>query len=108
MSIRVACSVVMFMIAVAPALSSELEHAAKAGYGVLYETTVPGAFEGCDFNRRVVFDNGLFLVCSSYSYHYAYRPDVLILKSVRTGAIKILIDDEEFEGTVYKPGAAGK
>ncbi len=61
-----------------------------------------GEFNGCDFNRRVPLTNGLILVCSGYAYHYAYSPKVLILKNVRSGELKILIDGEEFDGTLYR------
>jgi hypothetical protein len=36
-------------------------------------------FEGCEYDRRIVFDDGNALVCSSYHYHYAYHPKAAIL-----------------------------
>ena len=82
--------------------ANDLEDLAKDGYGVIEETQVDGDFEGCDFDKHIPLMNGLVFVCSSYGYSYGYMADVLILKSVRTGGIKVLIDDDEYDGTLYK------
>jgi hypothetical protein len=82
------------------ASASELERRAQEGYGVLLQTNVAGEFRGCNFGWVIPLANGLHFVCSGYSYHYAYDPEVLILKNVRTGQIKSLIDDEEFDGSI--------
>ena len=82
--------------------ASELEQLAKRGYGVLERTNVLGEFTGCDFGRHIPLTDGLQFVCSSYSYHYAYGPEVLVLKSVESGDLKVLIDGEEFEGALYR------
>ena len=84
------------------ASASRLEQLARDGYGVAETTNVAGEFKGCDFGRRIPFNDGLVFVCSSYNYHYAYSPEVLILKSVRTGQFKVLIDGEEFDGDLYR------
>lgn len=84
------------------ARASDLEDLAEDGFGVVEKTQVNGEFEGCDFDKRIPLVNGLVFVCTSYSYSYGYMPDVLILKSVRTGEIKILIDEEEYDGTLYE------
>jgi hypothetical protein len=84
------------------ATASDLEDLAKDGYAVIIETEVEGEFEGCDFDKRIPFQNGMIFVCSEYNYTYAYNPDVLILKHVSSGDIKVIIDDEEFDGTVYR------
>lgn len=82
--------------------ASDLEDLAKDGYAVIEETQVDGEFEGCDFDRRIKLINGLIFVCQTYSYSYAYMPDVLILKHIRTGDIKVLIDDDEYDGLLYR------
>ncbi|SEI96167.1 hypothetical protein [Paraburkholderia diazotrophica] len=82
--------------------ASTLDRLARRGFGVVEETQVNGEFQGCESGRRIPFMDGLIFVCSGYSYHYSYSPEALILKSVRTGEIRVLIDDEEFDGTVYK------
>jgi len=84
------------------AFSSELEDLARDGYAVVETTQVDGDFEGCDFNKRIPLTNGLVFVCSEYNYSYSYMPEVLILKQVKSGDIKVLIDDDEYEGTLYQ------
>lgn len=36
-------------------------------------------FEGCNYGRQIIFDDGSALTCSSYSYEYAYHPTAVIL-----------------------------
>lgn len=84
------------------AMAGGLEDLAREGYAVVLETEVDGEFEGCDFDKRIPLQNGMVFVCSEYNYTYSYTPEVLILKHVSSGDIKVLIDDEEFEGTVFR------
>ena len=93
------------LLASAPtANASDLEKLAKRGYGALIETQVSGEFKGCEAGRRIPLSNGMIFVCGGYSYSYAYSPDVFILSNVRArGDIKVVIDDEEYDGTVYNP-----
>lgn len=52
-------------LGLAPAAGgSDLEDLAREGYAVVAETQVDGEFEGCDFDKRVPFTNGLIFVCS--------------------------------------------
>jgi hypothetical protein len=82
--------------------ASDLEDLARDGYGVVEETSVDGEFEGCEHDKRIPLTNGLVFVCSEYSYSYSYSPDVLILEHVRSGDTKVLIDDDEYDGTLYR------
>lgn len=82
--------------------ASDLENLCKNGYAVIEETNVDGEFEGCDYDKRIPLTNGLIFVCREYNYSYGYMPDVYILKNIRTGDIKVLIDDEEYEGDLYR------
>ena len=84
------------------AYAQNLEDLARDGYGVVDETYVNGEFEGCDHDKRIPLSNGLIFVCSEYSYSYSYNPDVLILEHVRSGDVKVLIDDEEYDGALYR------
>lgn len=69
--------------------------------GSVMKTTVSSEFEGCDFDRRISFDNGLIFVCDSYSYTYSYRPNVKIyFVSGRTP--EVYIDGEKYSGMLYK------
>jgi hypothetical protein len=73
------------------------------GWTVAAVTNVRDDFEGCDFDKRIRFDNGWTLTCSEYSYSYAYRPDaVIFVKSIELRGrsywmVKALIDDEFYE-----------
>lgn len=83
------------------AVASDLEDLAKDGYAVIDETSVKGYdFEGCEYDRVIAFNNGLKFKCSEYSYHYSYNPDVFILKHIQYSDYKVVIDDEEFEGSL--------
>ena len=97
----VAVAVSMFPLC-SDALAQNLEELAREGYGVLMTTEVTGTFEGCEYGRGIPLDDGLIFVCSLYSYRYASQPEVLILKSVQSDDIKVLIDGEEFDGTLYR------
>lgn len=86
----------------ATARASELENLARKGYGVIIETSVNGTFNGCEYGRQIPLQDGLIFVCQGYQYAYAYDPDVLILKNVRNGDIKIIIDDDEYDGQLVR------
>ncbi|HEX7687940.1 MAG TPA: hypothetical protein VF453_09545 [Burkholderiaceae bacterium] len=36
-------------------------------------------FEGCEYDRVIVFTDGTAVTCRSYGYKYAYRPKAVIL-----------------------------
>lgn len=92
-----------YILLVAPVVyGSDLEDLARNGYAVVDETSVDGEFEGCEYDQGIPLNNGLIFVCSEYSYSYSYMPDVLILEHVRSGDIKVLIDDDEYDGTLYR------
>ena len=52
------------------------------GYTIAAKKTIAGyqdqdgkresSFVGCNFGRKIIFDDQTFLTCSSYSYTYAY------------------------------------
>lgn len=84
------------------AVASDLEDLAREGYGVIEQTSVDGDFNGCEWGRRIPLRGQLIFECATYSYSYGYSPEVLILKSVRSGNIKVLIDGNEYSGTIYR------
>ena len=59
------------------------------GYTVIHTGVITGFidkdgrrgddFEGCDYGRKLIIDDQYMVACSSYIYHYAYRPDVVVL-----------------------------
>lgn len=85
-------------LAALSATAADLEEPAREGYAGITETRVDGAFEGCDFDKRVPLTNGPVFVCSTYSYSYSYRAEVLIVEHVRDGDIKVLIKNREYRG----------
>lgn len=83
--------------------AADLEELCLDGYGVAERTRVRGDFEGCDFQREVPLVDGLTFVCDGYSYHYSYGAEVLILKNVKEGNLKVPIDRQEFSGHLLLP-----
>jgi hypothetical protein len=75
------------------------------GYRVVAKKTIVGyvdkdgtgdkSFKGCNFGRKIVFDDNTYLTCTSYGYQYAYRPEAVIL--VRDGSWKMLVENESYE-----------
>jgi hypothetical protein len=71
------------------------------GFTVIARTHASGELEGVDFDKLVKLDNGMIIEFHSYSYFYAYRPDVVMFskpvqfqgKSVTL--YKVLIEDED-------------
>ncbi|KEC75491.1 hypothetical protein RLPCCGM1_c0868 [Rhizobium leguminosarum bv. phaseoli CCGM1] len=84
------------------AIASDLETLALEGYAVALTTQVNGTYEGCEYGKQIGLMNGLIFVCSTYHYHYSYMPRVLILQQLQTGNIKVIIDDDETSGTLYR------
>jgi hypothetical protein len=69
--------------------------------GSFINTNVSGEFKGCNFNKRIRFQNGLTFVCSEYNYNYDYMPEVKILIiSGRTPQVRI--GNTVYQGTLYK------
>jgi hypothetical protein len=94
---------VMFSFALsASAGASDLDSLCRDGYGVLDTTTVLGEFKGCDIGLKLPLANGLIFVCSEHHYGDVFEPEVLILKNVKTGETKVLIDGDEFEGAIFR------
>ena len=82
--------------------AADLEELAREGYAVVMETRVDGEFEGCDFDKVIPLTNGLVFVCRTYSYSYSYCPEVLILKHVRNGDLRVFINGQEYSGQLYR------
>lgn len=75
------------------------------GYTVAAVMTVTGwqdrngkkgdSFEGCEFDRIIIFDDSKALVCATYSYSYSYRPQAAIL--VKGSSFKMMIGDQAYD-----------
>ncbi len=55
------------------------------------------AFEGCDFGRYIVFDDGTYLRCNDYGYDYDYRPEAVIL--TRGNRVVMIVGDDAYDMT---------
>ena len=71
------------------------------GYTVLAYTNASGELEGADYDKLVKLDNGMVFEFQTYSYFYAYHPDVVVFaKTVQYDGksvtlYKLLIEDED-------------
>lgn len=75
------------------------------GYTIVATKTIEGwydengekgdDFQGCDYNRIIIFDDNTRLACGEYSYTYAYRPEAVIL--FNGSQIKMIVDDETYD-----------
>lgn len=71
------------------------------GYTVAACTHAAGMLEGADFDKLVKLDNGMVFEFHTYSYFYAYRPDVVVFeKTVQYQGkpltlYKLVIGDED-------------
>lgn len=83
------------------AAPSDVERLHSAGYRVVAETEVKGEFTGCEFDQRINFVNGMIFVCLSDRLGQAYRPGVTILQHGETKDVRVVIDGEEFRGSLY-------
>ena len=75
------------------------------GYTIVASKTVAGyqdrsgkkgdSFEGCDYDRVIVFDDNRILACAGYGYQYSYRPTAIILSN---GAVlKMIVGNEVYD-----------
>lgn len=74
----------------AAAVGCEVDVTRYVGWEILYAgtvtgyvdddgTTVDNYFKGCDYGRVLVIDGRRSVTCRSFSYSYAYRPQIVIL-----------------------------
>jgi hypothetical protein len=75
------------------------------GYTLIASKTIDGYveqgkrkddFEGCDFDRIIVFDDNTGVRCTSYSYSYSYRPTAYIFSHGR-GLMKMCVEGEMYD-----------
>lgn len=75
-----------------------------AGYYIIGTKTIAGyvdkdgkredSFQGCDFDRAIVFTDDTYAMCAGYGYHYAYRPTALLLS--KDGMLVMLVDGNQY------------
>ena len=92
----------MALVCAQSVAASDVESLGEGGYSIVETTQVISEYYGCNFNRQIQFVDGLIFICNYYNYHYAYMPQVFILKNPYGGALKVIIDGEEVIGTLYR------
>ena len=65
------------------------------GYTIITQKTIDGEFEGCDFDKIIVFNDRTALRCFSYGYQYAYMPIAVILSNGSN--IKMMVGDDIYD-----------
>ncbi len=90
-------------LASSPALACDLS--SLVGYTLIAAKTVDGSidkdgqrtsdFNGCDYDRVIVFDDGTGVACSQYGYQYAYRPKAYVF--ARGSALKLCVGSQVYE-----------
>ena len=53
------------------------------------------SFEGCDYDRVIIFDDDRILTCAGYGYQYEYRPTAIILSN--GNSFKMLVGSEIYD-----------
>ena len=73
------------------------------GYTAIASASVPGEFEGADFDKTVKLDNGMIFEFLEYNYTYSYYPDVVVFAKSATYRgrelllYKLLIEDQLYD-----------
>lgn len=75
------------------------------GYTIIASKTIAGyqdkngkrgdSFEGCDFDRVIVFDDNRVLTCAEFSYQYAYRPTAIVLSN--GSSYKMIVGNDVYD-----------
>src|SRR6266700_3396985 len=88
MTMRIVLSLVAFLTSAAPTFACSID--SMVGWTLLARKTIAGRidkgvrkddFEGCEFDRIIVFDDNTGVRCTGYSYSYSYRPTAYIWAS---------------------------
>ncbi len=60
-------------------------------------------FEGCDFDRVIIFTDGTTVTCRTYNYTYSYRPTAVILgqqipyQGKQVTLLKMVVGDDVYD-----------
>ena len=75
------------------------------GYTIIASKTVAGyqdkngekddSFEGCDYDRVIIFDDNKILTCAGYGYQYAYRPTAIVLSN--GSSFKMIVGNDIYD-----------
>jgi opacity protein-like surface antigen len=73
------CWLQLFLLLSGAAYAVDVEDFSEInGYTVIDITYVDGDFEGADYDRPVILENGMIFRYSEYGYSYAYHPSVVV------------------------------
>ncbi len=75
------------------------------GYTIIASKTVVGfqdksgkkadSFEGCEYDRVIIFDDNKILTCAEYGYQYAYRPTAIVLSN--GSSFKMIVGNDVYD-----------
>ncbi|WP_155886520.1 hypothetical protein [Acidovorax sp. JHL-3] len=75
------------------------------GYTIIASKTVAGyqdgngkksdSFEGCEYDRVIIFDDNKILTCAGYGYQYSYRPTAIIISN--GSSFKMIIESDVYD-----------
>lgn len=81
------------------AYNTYYEYQELIGYTVSIVSKVDGDFEGCDYGKTIVLQNGMTLKCNSYGYNYHYSPTVIVFAKSYNNfySVKAIINDKIYD-----------
>lgn len=79
----------------------DLAEAYEAGYKDWKKTSVKGEFTGCTIGKAIPFTNGLSFICEENEEAESSDKQVIILKHPKTGAYKVFIGGEDYDGHLH-------
>lgn len=103
---RILSALTLSAVLASPAWSGcEVDISDYVGWQIIHSGTVTGyiddngvkqdSFEGCEWGRQLIIDYSLAVTCATYSYSYAYNPDIVILSN--GNSLAACIDDEMYD-----------
>ena len=103
---RILTALTLSAVLASPARSGcEVDISDYVGWQIIHSGTVTGyiddngmeqdSFEGCEWGRQLIIDYSLAVTCATYSYSYAYNPDIVILSN--GSSLAACIDDEMYD-----------
>ena len=100
---HLAIAMILAVLPFAAFADDDLVKAKAQGFSVWKTTQVKGAFNGCVVGKTVNFANGMSFLCTENEHEDDGRTDVSILKHP-SGAYKVIIGDEKYEGQLKGKG----
>ena len=92
-------------LASGPARAAALDDYLAAGYAVMAQTSIVGAFSGCQPNLTLTFADGTRFTCIQKSSNSAADPRVYILARLGEPVSAVLIGSRAYPGAILQLGA---